>query len=208
MHIAAAFLLALVLTAPAIGQTQPKRVFSAADYTSYFSEGDFHIETLPFGTVATEHARRTGKVMTLSTIETGPNPHPNSPYPFMKRKVDRKRSKGTFDAKKQALTYRLTNADLDMQLAAEIWLSRDKRTSISPGDVHTGNLRDDNSAMGRAIGQTPEQAEADYRSFGLGLWTLRCSFVDAPTYEVECVQTNPAKDSQITRRYRKQAGMS
>lgn len=208
MRIAATLLLALLLAVPAIGQTQPNRLFTATDYTSYFSEGDFHIETLPYGTVATEHARRIGKVMTLSTIEVGPNDNPGVPYPFMKRKGDWKRSEGTFDTKKQALTYRLTNADLDVQLAAELWLSMDKRTSISPGDVRAGNVQDNNIAMGRTAGLTPEQSIADYRRFRLGLWTLRCSFVDAPSYDVECIQTNPAKDYQITRRYRKQVGMS
>jgi hypothetical protein len=207
MRLALAFVLALGLFAPALAQTTERRVFADTDYEAYFSNGSFNttsptLESVSFNT----YALKGGKLM-LTYIEAMPRWDRASPYPFVKVKGTYEFRLGKFDRKLNARVYNMPNAEFDSYIG-EVWLSRDKRMTISPGDVSVGSMRGYNKSIAIARGQNPEKADAAYRSVVVGDWTLRCAFVDKPAYEVECVIMNLETGYRIVRRYLKQTGLS
>lgn len=184
-----------------------RRVFADADYEAYFTEGFFSTESPTHQSRGFHHHTLKGGKLTVSYIEVMPRWDRLSPYPFVKLKDTDRVRLGVLNKKLNARVYQISNTEFDVPFG-EVWLSRDKRMTISAADVSVGSMRDHNKATSIAAGKSPERADAAYRRSVVGDWSLRCAFVKGPTYEVECINVHLESGYRIVRRYLKQTGMS
>lgn len=207
MRPAFASVLTLGLIGTALAQTPERRFFADADYEAYFSGGSFNttsptLKSVSFNAYVLKNGRQT-----LTYIEAMPRWDRASPYPFVKVKGTYEFRLGKFDKKLNARVYNMPNAEFDSYIG-QVWLSRDNRMSISPGDVSVGSMRGYNKSIAAAAGEDPESADEVYRRLVVGDWALRCAFVEKRSYEVECVNVHLTDGYRVVRRYHKQAGMS
>lgn len=204
-----AVLLAVALSLQASAQTGSKRrLFTNADYDTFFSEGSRRFETAERRGQGIEQRHMVKGVYSLTVTEVMPKWNPASLYRYLKIRMTTTNRAGVWNKTLKSRVYEATEIDFEEYKTSNVWLSNNNRIEISPEDASIGSVVGYYRVLARARGADPAAVEQTYRGFILGKWSVRCEYLEDETFDVECVQTKLATGEAIVRRYFKQNNLS
>ncbi|MDP3736040.1 MAG: hypothetical protein Q8R02_01545 [Hyphomonadaceae bacterium] len=182
-----------VFAGVAEAQRQKPRVFSRADYETYFKPGRFATYS-PFyqsdgvmdvvGNKVTGAAGQYLLEQSTKSFDVSPNYDFTSAYPFYKIQTQHTELM-VWDARQGLYRYDYTAAEFGVD-KARVWESNDQALKISPADKGGGDLHQFYRDADRRAGQNPKTMEDDFKTTIVGQWTLTCSFIRDDRFEVEC----------------------
>ena len=205
-------LLAAAFAAAADAQLarKPERVFTRADYESYFKAGRFATYS-PFyqsdgvmavvRNVVTPVAGQYRLEQTTTSFDSSPNYDVSSKYPWYKIQTQHVEQM-VWDPKLGLYRYDYLPAEFGAD-KARVWESNDRNLVISPGDKSGGDLHQFYRDADRRAGQNPKKMEDDFKKTIIGAWTWTCSFIKHEQFEVECNAKHLATQHVETFYYRR-----